>query len=172
MGSSNSVNASSKEHTKNNKNKKTVFSFDGIVIMAGHILTGLTAIAYVLVLILFYNEGIVKLIEALAVPGVSIVIVSIFRYLYNAPRPYEVTGVKPMSNKKTKGKSMPSRHTFAIFIIAMTVFYYDYRIGILMLIAGATLGMLRVIERVHFVKDVVVGALLGVGFGLLYYVLP
>ncbi len=154
------------------RRKKNIFSFENIIIMAGNIITGLTVVAYILVLILFFNESMTKFIEAILVPGISFVLVSVFRYIYNAPRPYEVTGIPPMTGKKTKGKSMPSRHTFSIFIIAMTVFYYDYRIGICMLLVGAVLGILRVIERVHFVKDVVVGAALGIGFGLLYYVLP
>ena len=154
------------------RRKKNIFSFENIIIMAGNIITGLTVVAYILVLILFFNESMIKFIEAILVPGISFVLVSVFRYVYNAPRPYEVTGISPMTGKKTKGKSMPSRHTFSIFIIAMTVFCYDYRIGICMLLVGAVLGILRVIERVHFVKDVVVGAALGIGFGLLYYVLP
>ncbi len=152
--------------------RKKIFTFENVIIIAGKILTFFTAVSYVLVLVLFFNENMTRFIEAILVPGVSFVLVSVFRYIYNAPRPYEVTGIPPMTGKKTKGKSMPSRHTFSIFIIAMTVFYYDYRIGICMLIAGVVLGIIRVIERVHFVRDVIVGAALGIGFGLLYYVLP
>ena len=40
--------------------------------------------------------------------GVSFVVVSVFRYLYNKPRPYEVYNEKPLINKTTKGKSFPS----------------------------------------------------------------
>ena len=148
------------------------FTIDKIIIGADRVITTLTVVAYILVLILFYNVGIDKLIYAILVPGVSFVIVSIFRYIYNAPRPYEVNDVTPMTGKKTKGKSMPSRHTFSIFVIAMTVFYYDYRFGICLLFAGVILATLRVLERVHFVKDVVVGAIIGIGAGLIYYMLP
>ncbi len=152
--------------------KKKLLSADMIIIWADRIITGLTVIAYILVLVLFYNEGIMELVKAVAVPGVSFVLVSIFRYFYNAPRPYEVMDVTPMNNKKTKGKSMPSRHTFSIFVIAMTIFYFDYRLGICFLFAGVVLAILRVVERVHFVRDVVVGAILGFLFGLTYYILP
>ena len=148
------------------------FGIDKIIVWADRIITALTAVSYVLVLILFFNENVIKFIEAVLVPGVSFVLVSLFRKIYNAPRPYEVKDITPMSGKTTKGKSMPSRHTFSIFIIAMTVFYYDYRFGICLLFAGVILATLRVIERVHFVRDVVVGAILGIGFGLLYFVLP
>ncbi len=154
------------------ESKKKLFSIDKVIIWSDRIITGLTVLAYILVLVLFYNEGITELIKAVAVPGVSFVLVSVFRYLYNAPRPYEVTDITPMNNKKTKGKSMPSRHTFSIFVIAMTIFYFDYRLGICFLFAGTILAILRVLERVHFVRDVVVGAFLGVLFGLTYYILP
>ena len=143
-----------------------------LVIILDRTITVMTAIAYIAVLVMFFIENKVSFIEAILVPGISFVLVSLFRHIYNAPRPYEVTGIPPMSGKTTKGKSMPSRHTFSIFIIAMTVFYYDYRLGIPMLVCGVILAALRVIERVHFVKDVVVGAILGIGFGLIYYMLP
>jgi len=143
-----------------------------IVIILDRTITVVTAIAYIAVLVMFFIENKVSFIEAILVPGISFVLVSAFRHIYNAPRPYEVTGIPPMTGKNTKGKSMPSRHTFSIFIIAMTVFYYDYRLGIPMLVFGVVLAALRVVERVHFVKDVVVGAILGVGFGLIYYILP
>ena len=143
-----------------------------IIIILDRTITVMTAIAYIAVLVMFFIENKVSFIEALLVPGISFVLVSLFRHIYNAPRPYEVTGIPPMSGKTTKGKSMPSRHTFSIFIIAMTVMYYAYRLGIPMLIFGVILAALRVIERVHFVKDVVVGAALGIGFGLVYYILP
>ena len=143
-----------------------------LVIILDRTITVVTAIAYIAVLVMFFIENKVSFIEAILVPGISFVLVSAFRHIYNAPRPYEVTGIPPMTGKKTKGKSMPSRNTLSIFIIAMTVFYYDYRLGIPMLVFGVILAALRVIERVHFVKDVVVGAILGIGFGLIYYMLP
>ena len=130
-----------------------------LVIILDRTITVVTAIAYIAVLVMFFIENKVSFIEAILVPGISFVLVSAFRHIYNAPRPYEVTGIPPMTGKTTKGKSMPSRHTFSIFIIAMTVFW-------------VILAALRVVERVHFVKDVVVGAILGVGFGLIYYILP
>lgn len=143
-----------------------------IIIILDRTITVITAIAYIVVLVMLFMENKVSFIEAILLPGISFVLVSAFRHIYNAPRPYEVTGIPPIGGKTTKGKSMPSRHTFSIFIIAMTVFYYDYRFGICMLVLGVILAALRVIMRVHFVKDVVVGAILGIGFGLIYYILP
>ena len=154
------------------KKFSNVFTIDKIIVGADFCVTALTVISYILVLIVFYNVGLIKFIEAVAVPGISFAAVSLFRLLYNAPRPYEVNDITPMSGKKTKGKSMPSRHTFSIFVIAMTVFYYDYRFGICLLFAGVILAALRVLERVHFVKDVVVGAIIGILCGLIYYILP
>ena len=94
----------------------------------------------------------------------SFVILSALRKGINAPRPYEVYETSPLIPKNTKGKSFPSRHVFSIFIIGMT-FYYCCpapELGIVILILGIFLAILRVVSGVHFIKDVVAGALLGI----------
>ena len=53
---------------------------------------------------------------------------------------------------------------FSIFLIG-TTFYFCCpipEIGILILILGVLLACLRVVSGVHFIKDVIAGALLGI----------
>ena len=120
------------------------------------------------------GEALGVLARAVLVPGVSFALVTALRKAVNAPRPYEVFGVAPVIPKDTQGNSFPSRHTFSIFVIAMT-----FRAcctlawaGPVMLAAGVVLAAIRVVSGVHFPRDVVVGALCGVlagwvGFWLL-----
>jgi membrane-associated phospholipid phosphatase len=112
-------------------------------------------------------------VPALLVPGISFVLVSIFRSWYDAPRPYEIPGAKPpLIKKDAPGKSFPSRHVFSIFVIAVTVFWVWPLPGILVGIAGAILSWCRVAGGVHFPRDVIGGALIGIGCGVLgYYVI-
>ena len=112
-------------------------------------------------------------VPALLVPGISFVLVSIFRSRLNAPRPYEMPGAKPPIIKKDAlGKSFPSRHVFSIFVIAVTVFWVWPLPGVLTAAAGALLAWCRVAGGVHFPRDVIAGALIGIGCGLLgYYVI-
>ncbi len=155
---------------RNNLNSDRMRKF---LVYAERILTALTFLSYILVLVAYILErNYVKLIEVIALPGIAFVIVTIFRKVYNAPRPYEVTGVPPLNGKKTQGKSMPSRHVFSVFMIAMTLLFYYWPAGVAFLIAGVVLAFLRVIEGVHFAKDVIVGAAVGIGCGLIYLILP
>lgn len=107
--------------------------------------------------------------KAFLVPAVSFVAVSLFRKALNAPRPYEVFGLPPVINKSTKGKSFPSRHAFSIFVIGMA-FLAACPLpwaGWLILALGICLATVRVLAGVHFPRDVVAGALIGIGCGVL-----
>ena len=114
-------------------------------------------------------------VPALLVPGISFVLLSIFRDKIDAPRPYEMPGAKsPIIKKDAPGKSFPSRHIFSIFVIAVTFFWVWPAVGILIGVAGAVLSWVRVEGGVHFPRDVIAGALIGIGCGILgfYVILP
>ncbi|MDO4177351.1 MAG: phosphatase PAP2 family protein [Bacillota bacterium] len=111
-----------------------------------------------------------ELMPYIVVPGVSFVLVSIFRHLYNAPRPYDEPGApEPIIKKDSPGKSFPSRHVFSIFIIAVTAFMVQPVSGILIGIAGVILAIIRVAGGVHYPRDVIAGAIIGVALGLIGY---
>ena len=111
-------------------------------------------------------------LRALLVPAISFAAVTLFRRIFNAPRPYEKFGLPPAIEKDTAGKSFPSRHVFSVFIIAATIFYVHPSAGILLGLLGVVLAVLRVIGGVHEPRDVIAGALAGILCGVLgYYVL-
>lgn len=114
------------------------------------------------------------LIPAILIPAISFILLSIVRHVINSPRPYEVYDIQPIINKKTAGHSCPSRHIFAIFLIATTVFYFYPIAGVLIGLTGAALALNRVLGGVHFVRDVVIGALSGIFCGVVgfYVILP
>lgn len=109
------------------------------------------------------------LMKALLVPAISFVLVSLLRKAINAPRPYEVFGIAPVIPKGTKGKSFPSRHAFSIFVIGMTFLATCPLpwVGWLVLALGVCLACVRVLAGVHFPRDVVAGALIGILCGWL-----
>ncbi|GAA0361224.1 phosphatase PAP2 family protein [Alkalibacterium iburiense] len=104
-------------------------------------------------------------------PAISFILVSIFRNKLNAPRPYEVNDTTPLIKKDTKGKSFPSRHVFSVFVIASTLYFISQPLGIILMLAGVILAFLRVIGGVHFPRDVIAGAVIGILSGVLGFYL-
>ncbi len=98
-----------------------------------------------------------RFLSCLLVTGISFILVSVLRYFINAPRPYEKYDITPLYNKKTKGKSFPSRHTFSIFIIAFTSFVVNAWLGWAFLLIGLILAVTRLLCGVHFIKDIIAG---------------
>ena len=109
----------------------------------------------------------VKIAVVLVVPFAA---VTVFRYLVDAPRPYELMQIFQSAPKKKKGKSFPSRHVFSAFLIGTVALPTIPIFAAILLIFAALLGVCRVLLGIHFVRDVVAGAVLGIvsgGVGLL-----
>ena len=99
----------------------------GIAIL-GKVFTYLTGIIYFAAIAgLFLKREWSEALALIFVPAVSFVLVSFFRKVYNAKRPYEIYDFKPLIEKDTKGKSFPSRHVFSIFVIGSSLLWvYPY----------------------------------------------
>lgn len=110
---------------------------------------------------LAYNSDI-RFWKVFLIPGISLILLTIIRKYINAPRPYEKYDIDPIIKKDTKGKSFPSRHVFSIFVIAGTLYNISATIGMFLIFLGILLALVRVIGGVHFPKDVIFGALIGI----------
>lgn len=107
--------------------------------------------------------------RATLVPFAGLIAVSALRSIVNAPRPYQVFQTQPAIPKDTLGKSLPSKHTFCIFIIgiAFLASLPSPAAGIIVLAMGIALGAIRVASGVHFARDVIAGAAMAILFGLI-----
>ncbi|MCQ4864151.1 phosphatase PAP2 family protein [Pseudoflavonifractor phocaeensis] len=132
-----------------------------VVRLADKALTLLVYLAYPALLLCLLLARSPLLLRAVLTPGVSFVIVSLFRRVYNAPRPYEVLDIAPLIHKDTHGKSFPSRHVFSVFVITAVFFRVSPPLGALLAAVGVLIALIRVIGGVHFPKDVLAGALIG-----------
>ncbi len=126
-----------------------------------------TAAAYGLFLLSLFFSKSDRLVVSILVPAISFLILTLIRSRINAPRPYEVFGFDPVIKKNTVGQSFPSRHVFSIFCIATVMGMVDKSLAMPMILLGVLLAILRVLGGVHFVKDVVVGAVSGVLFAMI-----
>lgn len=114
---------------------------------------------FILYLVINKNKDVYPI---LLVTAISFGLVSIFRSLYNAKRPYEIYDYEPLIKKKKLGQSFPSRHVFSIFAITMNVLYFNTLGGVVLLFFGIVLAVCRVLGGVHFPKDVIAGAIFGI----------
>ncbi|MFS9081824.1 phosphatase PAP2 family protein [Streptococcus mitis] len=118
----------------------------------------------------YLQEGLGKQVWIyLFIPASGFVILSFLRKKINAPRPYEVWEVVPLLDRDSPGQSMPSRHVFSATIISMACLHASLSVGLILLILSAILGLVRVLGGVHFPKDVVVGYICGLVWGVLFF---
>ena len=105
----------------------------------------------------------------LFIPASGFVILSFLRKKINAPRPYEEWDIKPLLDRDSPGQSMPSRHVFSATIISMACLHTSLTMGMICLILSAFLGLVRVLGGVHFPKDVVVGYICALVWGVIFF---
>lgn len=65
--------------------------------------------------------------------------------------------------------SFPSGHTMSAFAFATALRRYFKNAGLFALIVSVFMGLSRIYLCVHYPSDVIAGALLGIGFGIMSY---
>lgn len=111
------------------------------------------------------------LLRGILVPAVGFLLVTVLRAGINAPRPYEAMGIPAITPKDTKGKSFPSRHAACGAVIAVTALFTIPVLGWVLLVISLLIALSRVLAGVHYMKDVLVGWLLGAAVGLLGFLI-
>ncbi|MDK7101282.1 phosphatase PAP2 family protein [Streptococcus mitis] len=118
----------------------------------------------------YFQQGLGKQIWIYVfVPASGFVILSLLRKKVNAPRPYEVWEIVPLLNRDSPGQSMPSRHVFSATIISMACLHASLSVGVILLVLSALLGLVRISGGVHYPKDVVVGYICGLVWGVIFF---
>ena len=118
----------------------------------------------------YFQEGFGKqVLIYVFISATGFVILSLLRKKINAPRPYEEWDIKPLLDRDSPGQSMPSRHVFSASIISMACLHASLSVGVILLILSVFLGLVRVLGGVHYPKDVVVGYICGLVWGVLFF---
>ena len=134
-------------------------------------MTVVMPIVYLTLLAITYlQEGLGKqVLMYVFVPASGFVILSLLRKKLNAPRPYEVWEIVPLLDRDSPGQSMPSRHVFSATIISMACLHASLSVGVILLVLSAFLGLVRVLGGVHYPKDVVVGYMCALVWGVIFF---
>lgn len=109
------------------------------------------------------------LIPCVVVPAAGFLLVSLVRRAVNAPRPYETLDINPLIHKDTRGRSFPSKHVFSSFCIASCWAAWCAPAGCVLLAAACCIAAVRVVGGVHWPRDVMAAALLGLACGALVW---
>lgn len=128
---------------------------------------------YAALLVFYVYKMDIRLERAIIVPLDCFIIVTAFRYMIGRKRPYEKFDVPPVIPKDTKGKSFPSRHVFSAFMIAMTFLCQSpfTWVGVVVMVFSVGMAVVRVISGVHYISDVVAGAMCGIIAGIVGYII-
>lgn len=144
---------------------------ESIVKYANIIITRIVYVAYFVMLVILAVQRDNRIFRVVLVTGISFLIVSVFRHIIDAQRPYVLYDFDPIVKKDKRGQSMPSRHVFSTFIIGMSAWYLWPALGVIIFIDGIFMCIGRVIAGVHFPRDVIAGAFLGIISGVIGFYL-
>ncbi len=138
---------------------KPLFSF---LRTLSHTASIFAALLFSLLVIKAFLISAVSALKLGAILGGAYIVVSIARWLIDAPRPYEIYDFYEVKPKNRKGLSFPSRHSFLVFAIATAALPAEPVLASILAVLGVFLAVSRVLSGIHFIRDVLTGALLGI----------
>ncbi|MEK7197893.1 MAG: phosphatase PAP2 family protein [Patescibacteria group bacterium] len=87
-------------------------------------------------------------------------IVSLIRFFYHRPRPFEAYDVHVLITNNEF--SFPSGHAALFFAMATAVYFYNKKLGLWFFAAAILMGFGRVVSGVHYPSDIIGGAVIGI----------
>ena len=130
--------------------------------LISHLAVLLSVLSYALLLAVSFTRSPLNALKLIAITAIPFLLVSAMRRLINAPRPYELYDFYTLPPKEKRGSSFPSRHVFSGFLIATLTCLWSLPLGICLFVSGVLLALSRVLLGIHFIRDCVAGALIGV----------
>lgn len=106
-------------------------------------------------------------IDSLIALTVSHIIVSIIKKMYQRNRPYLTYPETKTISKRLTDYSFPSGHTTAIFSIVTPFMLYMPSMAIYLFCLAGIVGLSRIYIGLHYPSDVLAGAFIGVGVGVI-----
>ena len=92
---------------------------------------------------------------ALTVIGARGIFTELIRFFYDRPRPYEILNFDPIF--LSDNPAFPSGHAALLFALALSIFFFNKKIGWLFLALALLNGAGRVFAGVHWPLDIVGG---------------
>ena len=111
-----------------------------------------------------------EILKLVITAGVPFFLVGLVRRIIGAKRPFEVydfytespkRGAFGIGRERSASASFPSRHAYSAFVVSVSIVFVSVPVGAVLLILSVLMCVARVLLGIHFVRDVVAGALIG-----------
>jgi len=121
----------------------------------------------ILVLLLFLAKNFKKywtmVVQAFSAAILSrFALTNIIRWVWFRPRPFVQSHINLLFNYNPAEPSFPSGHAAFYFAIATIVYSYNKKTGALFFIASFLISIARVFSGIHWLSDILAGALVGI----------
>jgi len=125
------------------------------------------AVGILIILFLIKKTRLTSIVAGLSVVLARLVITEVIKYFYHSVRPYLVLdNVRKLIAENKNFQSFPSGHTAIFFAIAMAIFYFNRKWGIIAFVVAVLVGLSRIYVGVHWPIDILAGALIGIISGI------
>ncbi len=138
-----------------------------------------SSLAYILVLgalsIIFFNKSWRVRLNNFLFLGLILLlstglVAQLVRFIYSRARPpLALENVIVLIQKNLQEPSFPSDHAVFYFSLAMAIYFIDKKWFKYFLLSAVLMGVARVFVGVHYPLDIVIGAVIGLGVGLLVH---
>lgn len=91
----------------------------------------------------------------------SYIIAKILSHFIYDPRPFVVEHIKPLI-AHAADNGFPSDHMLLTTTIALVVFVYNRKLGIVLILIAISIGVARVLAKIHHVEDIVGSAVIAI----------
>jgi undecaprenyl-diphosphatase len=123
----------------------------------------MAAIVFLLVFWIKHKTVRLKIINSVAASVVAWALNAAISVIYFRPRPFVGHEVVNLINKSADSKSFPSDHTAIAFAIAFSVYFFNRKLGVLLLAMAMLVAFGRIYVGVHYPLDIVGGFIVGLG---------
>ncbi|TSD02740.1 MAG: Bacitracin transport permease protein BCRC [Parcubacteria group bacterium Athens0714_26] len=133
---------------------------DDLIIFFGTYLAYILVAVFLIVVIRDKNWKML-FISAASVFLSRLVVTELIRFFYFLPRPFVNNTIYQLISHDASG-SFPSGHAAFFFALAMVIYFFHKKWGMVFFVCALLMGMARIVAGIHWPIDILGGAVIGI----------